>query len=212
MSDRLTRWLATRSTGVLTAYAVLVAFTMLFTTLLAQWETRDLRRVLKQIRDGEPIDPALGELAGRQAVIFPSRHHFYEACFVPLTTCISHTFKCETEGSAHGSSITVPPPPPPLPASPPAPEAPPPTLEPAVTPPAPATAALPAPPAAGPVPPPPLLPPPAATGAPAIPAPPGCDVPAELPAPPLLGGGPASLPDEHAKQSVEATRASAPWR
>jgi len=55
---------------------------------LAMWETRNLRPVLRRLRDGEPVDPAQSLKAGREAVTLPARHHRHEAWFVPCTTYV----------------------------------------------------------------------------------------------------------------------------
>ena len=68
--------------------STVVLITLALTVLAAQWETRHLRRALKQFRNGEPVDEALGRSAGREAVLFPSRHHFVEALLVPTTSCL----------------------------------------------------------------------------------------------------------------------------
>jgi signal transduction histidine kinase len=64
-----------------------VMITLALTVLAAQWETRDLRSALKRFHAGLPVDEARGMAAGKQAVIFPSRHHFIEALLVPTTSC-----------------------------------------------------------------------------------------------------------------------------
>src|ERR671910_367037 len=58
------------------------------TVVVAQWETRDVRAVLNLLRSGRRPDPEQGMRAGRQAVTFPVRHHFYEAIYVPLNSCL----------------------------------------------------------------------------------------------------------------------------
>ena len=55
------------------------------TVLIALWELRRVRHVLKCIQRGEPFDPAYAQQAGRDAVLFPVRHHRLEAWFTPLT-------------------------------------------------------------------------------------------------------------------------------
>jgi signal transduction histidine kinase len=62
--------------------AVVLAVTV--TTLMAQWETRTLRRVLVACRKQEPIDLADAVAAGRQVVLFPGRHALLEAIVDPL--------------------------------------------------------------------------------------------------------------------------------
>ena len=48
--------------------SAVVLFALTCTVLMAQWETRDLRRALRLLRGGQPVDPELGMSAGRQAV------------------------------------------------------------------------------------------------------------------------------------------------
>lgn len=55
---------------------------------LALWETRTLRRVIKQFRDGRSVPPEDASQAGREAVTFAARHHWKEAWIVPLTTLV----------------------------------------------------------------------------------------------------------------------------
>jgi signal transduction histidine kinase/CheY-like chemotaxis protein/HPt (histidine-containing phosphotransfer) domain-containing protein len=55
------------------------------TVLIALWELRRVRHVLKCIERGEPFDPAYAQQAGQDAVLFPARHHRLEAWFTPLT-------------------------------------------------------------------------------------------------------------------------------
>ncbi len=55
------------------------------TVLIALWELRHVRHVLKCIQRGEPFDPAYAQQAGRDAVLFSARHHRIEAWFTPLT-------------------------------------------------------------------------------------------------------------------------------
>ena len=54
----------------------------------AMWETRNLRRVLRMLSQGERPDAALAQRAGSEAVIFPARHHRTEAWLVPCSTLI----------------------------------------------------------------------------------------------------------------------------
>ena len=67
---------------------IVVAVAVLATVLLSLWETRRLRPVLRRLRLGLPVDPALAAQAGREAVIFPARHHLNEAWLVPSTTLL----------------------------------------------------------------------------------------------------------------------------
>jgi signal transduction histidine kinase len=64
--------------------AVTAAVTL--TAIYSLWETRRLRRVLKLVQRGSPVDPALGQEAGREAVTFAGRHHRAEAWLVPAST------------------------------------------------------------------------------------------------------------------------------
>lgn len=65
---------------------VIVACTA--TVLLALWETRTLRRVLKRIRVGGQPEDQEEIAAGREAFSFVSRHHQHEAWLVPCTTLV----------------------------------------------------------------------------------------------------------------------------
>ncbi len=62
---------------------VIIACTL--TVLVAQWETRNLRRILKRKR---PRDHAEAQAAGREAIIFAGQHHRYEAWLVPASTLV----------------------------------------------------------------------------------------------------------------------------
>ena len=64
--------------------SVAVAVTLTF--IYSLWETRRLRQVLVLVREGLPIDRALGQEAGREAVTFAGRHHRAEAWLVPAST------------------------------------------------------------------------------------------------------------------------------
>jgi signal transduction histidine kinase len=68
--------------------AAAITVTLALTVLVAQWETRDLRHIVWRLRRGLPIDPRQALAAGRQAVLFPVRHHFYQALIIPLTVCL----------------------------------------------------------------------------------------------------------------------------
>ncbi|MEX2142124.1 MAG: ATP-binding protein [Pirellulales bacterium] len=68
------------------ACLVVVAFAIGLTILLALWETRHLRPVLKTALQGRAISEALGQAAMREAVTFASRHHRNEAWIIPITT------------------------------------------------------------------------------------------------------------------------------
>lgn len=58
------------------------------TLMLACWETRCLRPVLRKIARGEPVSPEEGARAGYEAVDFAARHHRHEAWLVPASTAL----------------------------------------------------------------------------------------------------------------------------
>jgi signal transduction histidine kinase/CheY-like chemotaxis protein len=58
------------------------------TVLIALWELRRVRHVLRCIERGEAFDPEYARQAGHDAVIFPARHHRMEAWFTPLTCLV----------------------------------------------------------------------------------------------------------------------------
>jgi two-component system sensor histidine kinase/response regulator len=58
------------------------------TVLIALWELRHVRRVLRRIKQGTPLDPVEASIAGREAVSFASRHHWLESWFVPCSTLL----------------------------------------------------------------------------------------------------------------------------
>ena len=58
------------------------------TVFIALWELRHVRRVLKRIGMGQPLDLDEARRAGREAVTFPARHHRLEAWFVPCSTLL----------------------------------------------------------------------------------------------------------------------------
>jgi signal transduction histidine kinase len=68
--------------NVAAAAVVLLAVTLM--VLLALWETRKVRAVMRLLHLGRPFPPDLGREAGREAVVFPIRHHWREALLVPL--------------------------------------------------------------------------------------------------------------------------------
>jgi len=68
--------------NVVAAAVVLLAVTL--TVLLALWETRKVRAVMRLLHLGHPFPPDLGREAGREAVVFPIRHHWREALLVLL--------------------------------------------------------------------------------------------------------------------------------
>jgi signal transduction histidine kinase len=67
---------------------LVVSVTVGLTVLLALWETRTLRRVLGRLSRGEAVGAEDGARAGREAVLFPGRHHANEARLIPLTTIV----------------------------------------------------------------------------------------------------------------------------
>ena len=64
--------------------AVVVLLAVVATVLLALWETRTLRIVLRRLRLGHGIPDKMGREAGREAVVFAIRHHIREAFIVPM--------------------------------------------------------------------------------------------------------------------------------
>jgi len=68
--------------------ASVVLLAVILSLLFALWETRHLSVVLKQLFAGEEPDPAMAELAGREAVVLPSRHHWNESWLVPASTLV----------------------------------------------------------------------------------------------------------------------------
>lgn len=67
---------------VVATAVVLLSVTV--TVLLALWETQTLRSVMRRLHRGHAVPADMGRLAGREAVVFPVRHHFREALVVPL--------------------------------------------------------------------------------------------------------------------------------
>lgn len=70
--------------GGLTVVVAAVAATI----LIAQWETRDVRRVIRQLRSGAAVAPSLAVKAGRRAVLFPGQHVYVEAVVDPFLTVL----------------------------------------------------------------------------------------------------------------------------
>lgn len=70
------------------ASVVLVILACTLTVLLALWETRTLRSVIKRIRGGQRIAPDEASEAGREAVTFVGTHHWREAWLVPCSTLV----------------------------------------------------------------------------------------------------------------------------
>lgn len=67
---------------------VVVILGCTLTVLLAQWETRTLRRILRKLAEGREISPEEASEAGREAVLFVGRHHRHEAWLVPCSTLV----------------------------------------------------------------------------------------------------------------------------
>ena len=61
---------------------------VLLTIAISHWELRHLRRTLRALRRGEPVDPEAAAAAGKQAVLFPGRHALAEAIYDPLLTVL----------------------------------------------------------------------------------------------------------------------------
>ncbi|MBI3469016.1 MAG: hypothetical protein HY000_38930, partial [Planctomycetes bacterium] len=70
------------------ASVVVVIIACALTVFLAMYETRSLRRVLRALIRGQAADPAQAVQAGREAVMFVSRHHRHEAWLVPCSTLV----------------------------------------------------------------------------------------------------------------------------
>jgi signal transduction histidine kinase len=68
--------------------AVVVVLAVVLSVLMAMWETRRLRQALKQLFNGETPTAELAVEAGREAVLFPVRHHRHEAWLVPCSTLV----------------------------------------------------------------------------------------------------------------------------
>ena len=68
--------------------AIVVLIAVVLALLTAMWETRHLRPALKLLKEGQRPDEGLAEAAGREAVLFPVRHHLNEAWLVPTTTLV----------------------------------------------------------------------------------------------------------------------------
>ena len=67
---------------------IVVLAAILLTVLAALGETRRLRQALACLRRGASLSPELAAQAGREAVLFPARHHRNEAWLVPLCTLV----------------------------------------------------------------------------------------------------------------------------
>lgn len=70
------------------AAGVVVVIGCTLTVLLALWQTRNLRQVLRKMRSGEAIDTGEAAAAGREAVVFVGQHHRHEAWLVPASTLV----------------------------------------------------------------------------------------------------------------------------
>ena len=71
-----------------TASIVVVIVSCSLTVLLALWETRVLRRVLRRFDKDQFINTQELAEAGAEAVVFTGRHHRHEAWLVPCSTLI----------------------------------------------------------------------------------------------------------------------------
>ncbi len=67
---------------------LLIVFSTCMTVWLNQWETRSLRTALGRLFRKEPVDTALAERAGTEAVLYAGRHHRRESVLVPMTTAV----------------------------------------------------------------------------------------------------------------------------
>jgi two-component system sensor histidine kinase ChiS len=65
-----------------------VALAVTLTVVLGMWETRNLRTVLRSLKQGMPVSDDLAARAGREAVLFAGRHHMQEAWLVPSSTLV----------------------------------------------------------------------------------------------------------------------------
>jgi signal transduction histidine kinase len=68
--------------------SLFVSLAVAVTLVLAVLETRILRSVLYRMERDLPVDPRIAEQAGREAVLFPGRHHKLETVFVPLFSSV----------------------------------------------------------------------------------------------------------------------------
>ena len=68
------------------AAGLVVVLAVVSTSLMALWETRCLRSVLRDLGEGRVVELPRALAAGREAVRFCGRHHFHEAILVPLVT------------------------------------------------------------------------------------------------------------------------------
>jgi signal transduction histidine kinase len=75
-------------TRFIIACTTVVLLAVILSLIVAGWETRHLRPALAQLFAGKAPDPAITWEAGREAVIFPARHHWNEAWLVPCSTLI----------------------------------------------------------------------------------------------------------------------------
>ena len=67
---------------------LVVPLALVLTTACGMLETRRLRRVLRELENGEPTRPDEAARAGCEAVLFPFRHHSHEAWIVPSSTLL----------------------------------------------------------------------------------------------------------------------------
>jgi signal transduction histidine kinase len=75
-------------THFIVSCAVVVVLAVILSLWVAHFETRHLRRVLRMLSRGEAPPPQLAEKAGREAMVFPVRHHRNEAWLVPTSTLL----------------------------------------------------------------------------------------------------------------------------
>lgn len=68
--------------------AVVVTVAVAASLLMSLWETRHLRRLLRELHHGRSPAPQLARAGGTEAVRLPSRHHWHESWLVPLTTYV----------------------------------------------------------------------------------------------------------------------------
>jgi signal transduction histidine kinase/CheY-like chemotaxis protein/HPt (histidine-containing phosphotransfer) domain-containing protein len=86
--------------------AFAVGLTVLLTLLLALWETRHLRDVLRTLRTGEPIPPRESQAASYEAATFAGRHLRLEAFLAPVT-CVLPVLAALRMQDAVGTTMLV---------------------------------------------------------------------------------------------------------
>jgi len=84
-----------------------VMLTVTVTVIIALWETRHLRQVLRKLRAGLMVFPQETRAAGREAVVFNARHHRLEAWMVPslclIPVLLVLRFVCDADLSIMGN-------------------------------------------------------------------------------------------------------------